>query len=200
MPFIPTARCVEVKLLMSQNSVPNVNRWYFDVGHAVALLDLTDLATMLDTWITAWYAAQITNQLAFEQIIVTDVSIANGQQIIQIPTTTTGAATGAAAAANAAAVASLRTASTGRNFRGRTYVPGLVAGHLASATHMTTGHATGINAAFNQLALAAIGLGYKLVVLSRWLNNVLRVAGLMTEIITVITDTKIDSQRRRTAN
>jgi len=37
-------------------------------------------------------------------------------------------------------------------------------------------------------------------VLSRYAAGVLRVTGLLTEIISVIVDTKVDSQRNRTAN
>jgi hypothetical protein len=37
-------------------------------------------------------------------------------------------------------------------------------------------------------------------VLSRFALGVARVAGLLTEITSIITDVKVDSQRRRTAN
>jgi hypothetical protein len=50
------------------------------------------------------------------------------------------------------------------------------------------------------LISAISGLGFKLVVLSRWLNKVLRVVALATEIVSVVVDNKIDSQRKRTAN
>jgi hypothetical protein len=47
-------------------------------------------------------------------------------------------------------------------------------------------------------ALGAINM--TLVVVSNYANKVLRVVALATEIISVIVDTKVDSQRRRTAN
>ena len=200
MPLILTPQCVEAKLVMSQGGVPIINRWYVDVAASPTPAILALVAGVIDAWVTSDYASQISNTVAFEQIICTDFSVNNGAQDISTPTTATGAATGAAVAANAALVASLRTQQTGRNYRGRTYTPGMVAGHVSDAQHATTGHATAINTAFANLVAAMVTAGYKLCILSQYLNNALRAVGLLTEVVSIITNTKIDSQRRRTAN
>jgi len=200
MPLVLTPQCVEAKLVMSQGGVPIINRWYVDVGASPTPAILALVSAVIDGWITTDYASQISNTVAFEQIICTDFAVNNGAQDIAVPTTTTGAATGAPVAANAALVASLRTQQTGRNFRGRTYTPGMVAGHVTDAQHASVGHAAAVNTAFTNLVSLMVAAGYKLSVLSAYLNNALRAVGLLTEIVSIITNTKIDSQRRRTAN
>jgi hypothetical protein len=200
MPFISTPQGIEVKLLMTQNSVPLVNIFNVDAGHAVAPIDLVLAAGVIDAWITASYANLVHTSVTFDQIIATDISVPNGAQSISIPTTTAGLAGGAAASANASVVASLRTLHTGRNFRGRSYTVGMNAPVILDAQHTTVAHAAGVSTAYVNLLAAFVTAGQKLCVLSRYLNNVLRAVGLLTEIVTIITDTKIDSQRRRTAN
>jgi hypothetical protein len=200
MPFISTPQAVEAKLIMSQNSVPLVNIWNFDVGHAVTLTDLTGVFAVVDAFVTAELRNLMHVSVSYDQIIVTDISVPNGQQIINTPTSPNGLNTGVAAGANVAFVASLRSAQTGRNFRGRSYMAGLTASVLADAQHTSTVYAAAVNTSFVNFINAAVTAGYKLCVLSRYLNRALRTVGLLTEIISVITDTKIDSQRRRTAN
>lgn len=200
MTFIPTPQCVEVRLVASQNSVPVVSIWNVDVGHAVTVTDLSGVFAVVDAWITSDFKNLIHTSVSFDQIIVTDISVANGQQQVYTPTTPTGAVGGTAAAANAAFVASMRTAHTGRSFRGRTYVGGMRTSVFTDAQHVTPAFASQVNSTFVTLINNMITAGYKLSVLSRYLNNALRAVGLLTEIISVITDTKVDSQRRRTAN
>ncbi len=200
MPFIATPQCVEAKLTMTQNSVPLVNIWHFDVAHAVTPTDLSGVFAVVDAWLTTYYSTLFHPSVSFDEIVVTDISVANGQQQVYVPTTLVGGGSGTAAAANAAFVASLRTAHTGRSFRGRTYVGGMSTSQFTDAQHVGAGYAAAVNNAFTHLLAAAITAGYKLCVLSRYLNKVLRAVGLLTEIISIITDTKVDSQRRRTAN
>jgi hypothetical protein len=200
MPFIPTANAVEVKLISQQNSVPIVNVWNVNVSHPVTLSDLNATLAIFDAWLTSDYKTIIQPSVTFQQWILTDISVANGQQIISTPTAPNGTASGVQSAANAAFVASLRTAHTGRGFRGRTYVPGVPQAFVVDAQHMSTGYATSVNVVFVNLLNALIAGGSTLSVLSRYLNKALRIAGLLTDVISIVTDTKIDSQRRRTAN
>lgn len=200
MVFIPAPQGVEVVLKMTQNSVPIVNVWNVDVGHAVTHADLTGVFAVFDAWITSDYCNMIHNSVTFDQLVLTDISVANGEQIQEVPTTTAGALTGTAAAANASLVASLRTAKTGRSYRGRTYIPGLITSMFTDAQHINAGITVQANDVFVDLINALTTGGYKLVVLSRYLNKALRVVAVLTEVISIITDTKVDSQRRRTAN
>jgi hypothetical protein len=200
MPFQAVPQGIQVKLLMTQNGVRMENVWNVDYGAAVTPLGLFLVNTIFDNWVNTSYKTHIHSSVKFDQLIATDVSVANGAQDLIVPTATQGATGGAALPGNSAFVASLRTLSTGRNFRGRTYIPGLAETAIVDAQHATTGFAAAANVTFNDLISALVAGGYKLCVLSRFLANALRAVGLLTEVISVITDTKLDSQQRRTAN
>lgn len=200
MPFQAAPQGIQVKLLMTQNGVRMENVWNVDYGAPVTPVGLALVNGIFDTWVNTSYKLRIHNSVTFDQLIATDISVANGAQDLQVPTATVGSAGGDAAAGNAAFVASLRTLQTGKNFRGRTYVVGLPVSSFTDAQHMSPTYAASVNVCFNDLISALVAGGYKLCVLSRYLANALRLVGLLTEVISVITDTKVDSQQRRTAN
>lgn len=191
---------IQVKLLMNQNGVKMENVWNVDYGAPVTPVGLGLVGGIFDGWITSDYRPLMNTSVNFDQLICTDISVPNGAQDIRVPTSPTGTNAGVQSGGNVAFVASLRTLSTGRNFRGRTYVPGIPQTYLTDAQHVSAAYAGVVNGAFNNLLAALVAGGYKLCVLSRYLNTILRAVGLLTEVISVITDTKIDSQQRRTAN
>lgn len=200
MPFQAVPNGIQAKLLMTQNGVRMVNIWNIDNLVAVTPGALANVGNIIDAWLTSDYSILMSTSVKYDQIIVTDLSVPNGGQDIRVPTTPNGANGTAVIGGNTAMVASLRTAKTGRNFRGRTYMPGLQQGDLQDAQHATVVFAAAVNGHFvNLIALLAAGSA-KLCVLSRYLNNAVRAVGLLTEVIAVITDTKLDSQSRRTAN
>jgi len=139
--------------------------------------------------------------MVLQNITVTDVHVANGgQTILPLTTANVGTSSGTAAAANAAQCISLRTAQIGRSFRGRFYLGGLSNANLDSAQNWGTGQ-TGIVAGLFEDFMDALDLiGCTLVVVSKVANGVARITALATEVISIIVDTKVDSQRRRTAN
>lgn len=200
MAFIPTPQCVEAKLIQTIDTQTMVNVWNIDVGHPVTSGDLTGVWSVIDAWITSNYKTIISAYVAFDQIIVTDISVANGEQYAAAPTTTGGAGATPSVVANVAIVASLRTSHIGRNFRGRTYVGGVPQAYYLTPTTCTAAGAITVNTAFTNLLTALTSAGYKLVVISKWLNKVARVVGLATEVISIIVDQRFDSQRRRLSN
>ena len=200
MPFQAVPQGVQVKLLMTQNDVKMENVWNVDAGVPVTPVVLAGIGAIFDGWVTTDYSILQSTSIRYNQIICTDISVANGAQDIRVPATTNGANGTGQVAGNAALVASLRTIHTGKNFRGRTYTPGMVIGATADAQHVTPTYAAAVNVQFvNLLGLLTLA-GYKLCVLSRFLHNALRAIGLLTEIVSIVTDTKIDSQQRRTSN
>jgi hypothetical protein len=145
--------------------------------------------------------AGLSSSYTLSNITVTDVSVANGTQVIlPLVTDNTGAVTGVAAAANAACCISLRTNFTGRSFRGRFYVGGLPQEALLNAQSLQPSAAAAYAGFMEDFITAVSALGKTLVVVSNYAAGVVRVIALATEIISVIVDTKVDSQRRRTAN
>lgn len=200
MAFQAVPQGIQVRLLMTQNGVRMENVWNVDAGAGVTPLLLFNVGTIFDTWLTSDLRNMMTTSVKFDQLICTDISVVNGAQDIRVPTSPQGTVAGVQSAGNAAFVASLRTLHTGKNFRGRTYVAGVPQTYLVDAQHVDAAYAGFVNVAFNNLLAVLVAGGFKLCVLSRYLAKILRAVGLLTEVITIITDTKIDSQQRRTAN
>lgn len=200
MAFQAVPNGIKVEMNHRQNGVPVVNRFYVTQAGSVSSADLDDVAVVA---LAFWneYKAACHVSLVLENITLTDVSVDGGVQLI-VPLTTgnTGGATSAPAAANAAVVASLRTARTGRSYRGRFYFGGLPNANLADAQTISGGQAAVYAGYMTDLMDALTAIGKTLVVVSRWHAKALRVIAAVTEVISILVDTKVDSQRRRTAN
>lgn len=201
MPTITTPNGIEVRVIANQNGVPIVNVYHLKTGGTVTLSNLEDAAETYADWYETLGRGYFHSSYVIESVIATDISVANGQQYIwNTWSTPAGAITTAAAAANAAAVISWRTPFIGRSFRGRTYVGGLANSELVDAQHLQSTTAAGMAVDWGTLKDAWTALGLVLSVLSKYAAGALRVYGLLTEITAIVVDTKVDSQRRRTAN
>jgi len=201
MPFQALANGIKIEFNAMQNGVPVVNIHNVISPTGVDDSVLEDCALAMDEWWTDDGRALHHSTYVLQNITLTDISVENGHQLIFTSITNpAGTGTGAAAAANAAVVVSWRTANTGRSFRGRTYVGGLANSTLVNAQTIETAAQTAIITAYAGLLAALEAINLTLVVVSRFAAGVARVAALGTEIISIIVDTKVDSQRRRTAN
>lgn len=201
MSFIPTPQGVELRVIADQNGVPVVNIYNLKAGGAVTLADLIAAVNTFVTWYESIGRGYYHQTYVLQSVVATDISVANGIQYTTATfTTPAGAITSAAAAANAAVVISWRTPFVGRSFRGRTYVGGLANAELLNAQTVQTTTAAGMAADWGALMTAFQTAGLVLSVLSKYALKVARVAGLLTEITSIIVNTKLDSQRRRTAN
>jgi len=191
---------IKVEMNYTQNSIPVVNRFYVTLSAPPSSADLDDVIVATLDFYNALRGGQHTS-LILQNITATDVHVANGTQtILPLTADNAGTATGTAAAANAALCASLRTNFTGRSFRGRMYFGGLPQSALDSAQEVDAGFAAGFGDALMDFIDALAAINQTLVVVSNYASGVVRVIALATEIISVIIDTKVDSQRRRTAN
>lgn len=200
MAFQPVPDCVEVVFHALQNGVPVVNVWNVDCNVPVTPTQVSAIAAIFDGWNTSDWLGKLDPSYVLQDITATDISVASGFQVILPPTHSAGTAGGGPQAANAALVCSFLTGFSGRSFRGRTYVPALTDAIMLNAQNVTGAYAASINVAFTNLIIALQVATYTLSVLSRVTAGALRVTGLLTEIVGVLTNTKIDSQRRRTAN
>jgi len=191
---------IKVEMNGVQNGVPVVNRFYVTMTAAPSSADLDDAITAtLDFWNDL--KASIHNSYTLANITATDVSVTNGTQtVLPLTTGNTGAVGGDAAAANAAACISLRTNFTGRSFRGRMYIGGLAVASFDDAQHISTAQAAAFAGFMEDFIDTLNAINMTLVVVSKFAAGVARVVNLATEIISVIVDNKVDSQRRRTAN
>jgi len=191
---------IKIEMNYVQNGVPVVNRFFVTKTTAPTSADLDDAIIATTDFYNDLRPYQHSS-LVLQNITATDVHVANGTQtILPFTTNNTGTGVSAAAAANAALCVSLRTSFTGRSFRGRMYFGGLLQGQQVSAQNWDTAMATAFTTFVTDFISGLNAVNQTLVVVSNYAAGVVRVIALATEIISLIVDTKIDSQRRRTAN
>lgn len=201
MAFVATPHGVKVALEGSQGGIPVVNVFHVKAPGEVAIGVLNEILDVFVAWVEDNWLASLSGTYTLLAIRCKDISTSDGIEVVHNYTSgNTGGAGGAATAANAAMCITWRTLYTGRSFRGRTYVGALPASQQHDAHHMETTYAAAFADYAMNLIEALQTAGYVLCVLSKVANGVARVTGILTEIISVIVDTKIDSQRRRTAN
>jgi hypothetical protein len=201
MPFQAIPNGVKIEFNATQNTVPIVNIYHCTLAASPTDADLEDIAQASIDWWRDDVQGGLHQSYVLNTVITTDMSVENGHQHVEnLVADNTGAVATAAAAANAALCLSWRTANTGRSFRGRTYFGGLPQAAFTNAQTLDSSYVSGfVTAGFNLIA-ALEAVGATLVVVSRIANGVARITALATEIISIIGDTKGDSQRRRTAN
>jgi hypothetical protein len=191
---------IKIEWNASQNGVPIVNRVFVTQSTSPSSSDLDDAIIEALAFFNSIKGA-LHPSYVLQNITATDVSVANGTQtILPLTTANVGTASGDAMAANAAMCLSLRTNYTGRSFRGRFYLGGLAQSNLNDAQNFDTVVVGDIGDYFMDFIDALTAINKTLVVVSNYAAGVVRVIALATEIISVIVDTKVDSQRRRTAN
>lgn len=201
MTFQPAPNVRKVAFNATQNGVPVVNVYHVEDIELATTERLEELAQEFYDWWDTFLRPYQHVSYVLNDITVTDIAVENGIQYVYTGfAETTGEATGAAANGNAAAVISWRTGNTGRSFRGRTYVGGLAAGAFTNAQYLASEATAALAVTGTALIDALTAIDAALVVVSRFANNVARVTALVTQIISVIVDSKGDSQRRRTPN
>ena len=201
MAFQPCPNTISVTFVGVQNGTPVVNVFHVFEGTGWTTTDMTATGNACISWWRTYIRGGIHPSYTLEKVVVRDLTTATSPQI-EIPVTTdnVGLAAGAPAAANMALTLSWRTNTIGRSYRGRTYFGGLPNSALSTAQIVDSTFAAGFVTGGAALISIIQALGHELVVLSRYLNGVARVVGLVTQIISVVCDTKVDSQRKRTAN
>jgi len=201
MAFIPTPNGIQVKFVAAQNGIPVINVWHVKSESGTGGAALSDVAGLFLDWWRDFVRGGIHASYVLSQVIATDISVEDGEQfILNVATDNVGLITSAPTGAGVALVMSWRTAQIGRSFRGRTYIGGLPNAALVNAQTVDSTYAGGFLTAGVELIDTLAAAGYVLSVLSKVANGVARVAGLLTEIIAVIVNTKVDSQRKRNAN
>jgi hypothetical protein len=200
MAFQPIPNCVQVTLNATVTDVPVVNRWYVDVGHEVVPADFDAVFTVFNDWLSGSLSAIQTTSIKYDTIVVKDVDHEFGAEQIYTPSVAQGQRGVVNAPNSTAVVVSLRTALSGKAYRGRTYVGGIANADITDPTHLAAISAASMATVFQDLIDALNTATLTLVVVSKFLNGVKRATAVVTEIITLIVNTRLDNQRRRTAN
>jgi len=201
MAFQTTPNGIEVALHGAQEGIPVVNIFHIKAPGAVTFTDLENIETVFQEWVDSDWLPMLHNTYVLNDFTVLDISEEDGIKVTHpYVSGNAGGVGGDPTPANAALVVSWRTAQTGRSYRGRTYVGAIGNNFMVDPHNVDSTFASGVADNMAALKDAIETAGYTLSVLSRVLNKVVRVVGVLTEIVSIIVDTKVDSQRRRTAN
>lgn len=200
MAFIPVPNTVRLSLvftLAGQTVVITLHAWK---SGAVTLTDQQNLCAEMRSWWDTYLKLHCNNGMALQEINSVDLtSDSSPSYSLPVSPPIVGGVSEAAVPNNVAACISFRTASRGRSYRGRMFVPGMRNSYAATPTTLSA-------AAQSWLAVAAANLGgylalhgFTQVIASRFHNNAPRVVGIVTPVLSAIIDDKLDSQRRRLA-
>jgi len=163
---------------------------------AITSTDLASIATIGGAWWTSDLRAEITTTTTLRQVRVTDMQVEGGQQEIDT-FNQAGTGGGGITPLNSPIVVSLRTAKRGRSYRGRAYVSGIPQDALLNPVDYTVTRTASVAAAFIALQADLDVAGYDLVVASKKHNGVVTNPAETNEVIAILVDQHVDSQRRR---
>lgn len=197
MAFVPAPGVCQVDLIQSQGGAPIVNSIYIRKTTAWTETDQGLLRAAIQTWWVNTHRANLSNDIALTAIRTRDLSVQDGVTVTQqLATPSPGTRPVDAAPNNVALVTSLRTGLAGRSRRGRLYLAGIGEDEVGQVI-IDPARTAAIGSSMTALATTISAQGWDWVVISRFLNGVARVTALVTQILTIITNSGLDSQRRR---
>lgn len=199
MAFIPLPAGIRVSMEYTLDGQLVVNVYHVKASAPIGTIYLEAVLEAFKQWWTEDMVANFTSSIGLERIVVKDVSVEDGIAVEeQYPSPYYGTIGSAAAVPNnVAIVVGLKTAQTGRSFRGRNYYAGLLESDFAisilSPTRVAALFASVLllPGRLNDLAEA------ELAVASYYNNGAPRVTGVLSPVTTMTLNSIADSQRRR---
>ena len=199
MPFQPAPGIIEVALRFTSQGQRAVNVFHVGPNFGEQTVDIPTVSVIFSQWYQQYLRPIQHETTVLNEFVLTDLSVEAGQQLtLPMGENNTGNLIGIAAPNNVTIAVSLRTGLRGRSYRGRVYHVGLAQSQI-QGNFLTPAAAASIREAYDTLVTQmSDGEGGDLVVLSRQLNNATRATAIGTPILSAtLTDTTIDSQRRR---
>lgn len=200
MPFIPVEDTAHIRIEGRADGQQSINDLYFRHSTGpIAAADMVGLVTAIRTWYTDTMAPLLNENWVATAVHGRDLTAPIAAVADLGFTSVQGGVTGEAAPNNCSMAVSFRSGLAGRAYRGRNYVPMLTNSEV-SGNYIDPAFATGIVDGYSELLFGggALPAGWVWVIVSRFLNNEPRVAGIFTEVFSVlVTDLVVDSQRRR---
>ena len=197
MAFQPAENTLKVEL----NWVgPGATYWQNNLHFTKTDFDEDDvdllLAIMALTYANSDLITKVVDEVSLASLVGTDMRTQGSWQR-ELIVGDLGEHVGDMVAQGAALVATLRTDLRGRSYRGRFYMAGLADAELVDGSYII-GTASDVTEFLQDIADAALTIGFVMVVLSRWLNEVERVVALGQEITSIVVRSLLPgSQRRR---
>lgn len=204
MAFQPTEiGCVEVVFRFTLFGIPLVIviTVCLDTPHTPSLGELTAIANAADAWMNFDMMGVLSKDLFYVSVTATDKSTFSGGQVtISHGAGIAGSINIAALPSQLAMVVTLYTALRGRNFRGRTFIPGIPLDYQGDNTNfIVAGDVTTVLEAYNALTSRLVAAASHQAVLSRELGGVVRPVALSQAVTSRVLTSKIGTLRRRSA-
>jgi len=205
MAFVPVANTVEFEIRMLLDGQKVENTLYFGRNFVPTAAQMLAFAQVLAEWWAENVADYTGTGVDLVEVYATDLTSATGPTATYVPPTSiTGNVDSDTLPNNVSIVASFRTASRGRSYRGRNYIVGLTEGAVTKST-VEDATITAILAAYDQLLSIGTGTGWAWYIVSRFSGvdpdtgkPIPRAVGVRTPVTSVVVvDPVTDSQRRR---
>lgn len=207
MPFVPVPNTVQVNTVFEMDGQEVEMTSYFEKAGGVTLTNIEDLLDRINALLVTGLLPFLGNTIKLIRLVGNLLDAADSlQAILNIDPAVEGGATGAAAPNNVALCMSLRTASRGRSFRGRNFIPGIPR-DLITESSVNTGSVTAYTDFYAAYMDVGADLGFEMVVVSRYSGYTVvdgkkvptpRVTGITTPVTAAyVVDRTVDSQRRR---
>jgi hypothetical protein len=197
MAFIPVPFGVKVVIEYQIGGKPAINVFFVIADHEIEIADLTDIAEIVRSSWVGGILPNLSNELSLMSVTATDVSKADGGQVINMTDLpATGGVAQPAAPNQVAAVLSLRSGYTGRSNRGRLYLPGIPE-NVAGQTELGSAFRTAIAGQFQAMKASLVGEGYTPVIASFQHLGVPRTTAVVQPISNQFVSAGIATQRRR---
>jgi len=197
--FIPAPNIVSVTMLLTVDNQRVENVLHYKFAVTVNNAQLQAIVNFIDTQFWPLYKATLCNQISLIEIKAIDLTVQNGAEYKKSYAVGAepGLIVGPVVPGNVALVVTHNTASRGKSYRGRTYIPGVCMYRLSSGVTVLVSQITETLTAFNKLLTAVAGIGATLVVLSKYANKLQRPTAIGTPIVSFTANNALDSQRRR---
>ncbi len=199
MAFVPVADTVLAELRFDYFGQKIENTLYFRKLGGSSVAQAIGLMNDLLVWWTTLLSNYLSEDISLRELNVTDLSSVSGYSVSQAAPTPnpTGQIVAAGLPGNVALCASFRTPNRGRSFRGRNYVAGLAETNVIGNT-VDSSIVAGVLGSYQGIPSSIVTSAWDWVVVSRFNAGAPRVAGIATDITSVvIVDDFVDSQRRR---
>lgn len=177
-----------------------INDLYFrNEVEGITPLGLADLVTSIASWWTLNVLPLLSEDVVFGVVSARDLSVGIGAEYELSQGPALGGVASEAAPNNVCIAVSFRTGVAGRSFRGRNYISG-IPNSTININVLSGTFGVDITDAYNLLLVGggALPANWVWVVTSYFTGGAPRAVGLTTPIMqAILTDTVVDSQRRR---
>lgn len=194
-PVPNTVQCEAIFMLFNQ-VIENV--YYIQVPGGVDAPTIQDCANLVGNWIEDTLLPQLSNNLTFLRVEAKNLSIeSGGEAVYNAATGVIGGSPDASEPGNVAFCVTLRTASSGRSYRGRKYFSGIAVSQRVGNTVLPA-YGNALRDALNTLITVLAAVEKVLVIVSRIQDHVALTTAVATPVTAAVaTNFDTDSQRRR---